>query len=166
MERPEAVHGTMYASAAACAVMLAALPRSLQHDFHRRAGATIRIGGRGRLLAPEITHPPVCNPITTNLTLQVNRASHAESRVLEDEMPALAGGQVRLRIERFAVTANTVTYATTGDTLGYWDFFPTGEPGWGCVPAMGWAEIVESRHPNVPSAVAFTAGIRWPVTWT
>ena len=63
-------------------------------------------------------------------------------------MPALAGGQVRLRIERFAVTANTVTYATTGDTLGYWDFFPTGEPGWGCVPAMGWAEIVDSQQPG------------------
>ena len=43
-------------------------------------------------------------------------------------MPPLAQGQVRLRVERFALTANTVTYATTGDTLGYWDFFPTGEP--------------------------------------
>ena len=64
-------------------------------------------------------------------------------------MPGLAAGQVRFRIERFAVTANTVTYATTGDILGYWDFFPTGEPDWGCVPAMGWAEIVESQHPDV-----------------
>ena len=58
---------------------------------------------------------------------------------------------MRFRIERFALTANTVTYATTGDMLGYWDFFPTGEAGWGSVPAMGWAEVVESQHPDVPA---------------
>jgi hypothetical protein len=85
-----------------------------------------------------------------NLTLQIDRARHAESRVHESDLPPLGAGQVRFRIESFAVTANTVTYATTGDVLGYWDFFPTGAPGWGCVPAMGWAQIVESRHPEVP----------------
>jgi NADPH:quinone reductase-like Zn-dependent oxidoreductase len=88
---------------------------------------------------------------TQNITLQINRARHSDPRVCATEMPALAAGQVRLRIERFAVTANTVTYATTGDALGYWDFFPTGEPGWGCVPAMGWAEIITSNHPDVPA---------------
>jgi hypothetical protein len=87
---------------------------------------------------------------TLNVTLQVNRAAHGETRIREAALPELAAGQVRLRIERFAVTANTVTYATTGDLLGYWDFFPSGEPGWGCVPAMGWAEVVESQHPGVP----------------
>jgi hypothetical protein len=87
---------------------------------------------------------------TINLTLQVNRARHAETRVVEQLLPALGAGQVRLRVERFAVTTNTVTYATTGDLLGYWDFFPTGEAGWGCVPAMGWAQVSESRHPDVP----------------
>ncbi len=86
---------------------------------------------------------------TGNITLQIHRLRHGESRLCEATMPGLAEGQVRLRVERFAVTANTVTYATTGDVLGYWDFFPTGEPEWGCVPAMGWAEIVESRHPEV-----------------
>ena len=86
---------------------------------------------------------------TWNVTLQVNRGSHGETRVSEAEMPDLAPGQVRMRVERFALTANTVTYATTGDMLGYWDFFPTAAPGWGCVPAMGWAEVVESRHPDV-----------------
>ena len=87
---------------------------------------------------------------TRNLTLLVDRARHAESRIHESALPALAPGQVRMRIERFAVTANTVTYATTGDVLGYWDFFPTGDPGWGCVPAMGWAEVVESQHSGIP----------------
>jgi hypothetical protein len=88
---------------------------------------------------------------TLNQTLQVSRARHAETRVVEQAMPALGAGHVRLRVERFAVTANTVTYATTGDLLGYWDFFPTGEAGWGCVPAMGWAQVIESQHPDVPA---------------
>lgn len=88
---------------------------------------------------------------TRNLTLQVDRVRHGVTRAVKSDLPALAPGQVRFRVERFAVTANTVTYATTGDVLGYWDFFPTGDPGWGCVPAMGWAEIVESRHPDVPA---------------
>jgi len=90
-----------------------------------------------------------------NVTLQVDRARHGATRIVESALPALAPGQVRLRVERFAVTANTVTYATTGDQLGYWDFFPTGDPAWGCVPAMGWAEVVESGHPVV------TAGGRY-----
>lgn len=84
-----------------------------------------------------------------NTTLQIDRNAHATSRICGTEMPALGVGHVRFHIERFALTANTVTYATTGDSLGYWDFFPTGEPGWGCVPAMGWAQIVESQHPDV-----------------
>ena len=88
---------------------------------------------------------------TRNLALQIDRARHGESRTHESDLPDLAPGQVRLRIERFAVTANTVTYATTGDVLGYWNFFPTGDPGWGCVPAMGWAEVVESLHPGIPA---------------
>jgi hypothetical protein len=88
---------------------------------------------------------------TLNQTLQVNRARHSESRLVEQVLPALGAAQVRFRVERFAVTANTVTYATTGDLLGYWDFFPTNEAGWGCVPAMGWAQVIESQHPDVPA---------------
>ena len=79
--------------------------------------------------------------------------------MVEPDLPALGAGQVRFRIERFAVTANTVTYATTGDLLGYWDFFPTGEPGWGCVPAMGWAQVSNRSIPTCRSAAATTAGI-------
>ena len=86
-----------------------------------------------------------------NLTLQIDRSRHAQSRLHESELRPLAPGQVRLRVDRYAVTANTVTYAVVGDVLGYWDFFPTGEPGWGCVPAMGWADVVASTHPEVPT---------------
>ena len=57
---------------------------------------------------------------------------------------ALSDGQARLRIERFALTANNVTYAASGFAIGYWKFFPTAEKDWGLVPVWGFAEVVES----------------------
>ncbi len=77
-------------------------------------------------------------------TLEVNRADHARTRVVQ--APAAIGeGQVLARVDRFAVTSNNVTYAVIGHTLGYWDFFPPADDGWGRVPAFGYAEIVDSR---------------------
>lgn len=78
---------------------------------------------------------------------EVQRKALAQTRLLAAEPPPLAEGEVRLRIDNFALTANTVTYALTGDVLGYWNFFPSQDAEWGRVPAMGWAELTESRHP-------------------
>jgi len=80
-----------------------------------------------------------------NTILEVNRSAVGETRLFDAVDQQLGDGQVRLRIDRYAVTANNITYAVFGDVLGYWDFFPAGD-GWGRVPAMGWAEIVESNH--------------------
>ena len=89
--------------------------------------------------------------MTSNTTLEVNRAAVGKTQLVTAEMPALVDGQVRLRIDRYAVTANNITYAVFGDMLGYWDFFPTGDPAWGRVPAMGWADLVESNHSDLPA---------------
>ena len=37
----------------------------------------------------------------------------------------LASGQVLFRVDRFAFTANNISYAGAGDLLKYWNFFPT-----------------------------------------
>ncbi len=63
--------------------------------------------------------------------------------------PAVASGQVLLRVDRFALTANNISYAKAGDMLRYWDFFPA-ESGFGRIPAMGFGDVVESAHPEVP----------------
>jgi hypothetical protein len=84
-----------------------------------------------------------------NQVVEVDRANPGLTRRVESELGALEDGQVRLRVDRLALTANTVTYAVAGDLLGYWDFFPTGDERWGRVPAMGWADVVESAHPDV-----------------
>ncbi len=86
--------------------------------------------------------------MTTNLDFEVDRNDLTASRAVTAELPPLAGGQVRLRVDRFALTANNVSYAVTGDQLDYWGFFPAPE-GWGRIPAMGWADVVESNHPEI-----------------
>ena len=93
--------------------------------------------------------------MTETVALHVNRTRHGETRQVRHELGPLAEGQVRFRADRLAVTANTVTYAVVGDSLGYWDFFPTGDPEWGLVPAMGWADVIESAHPDVPTGDRF-----------
>lgn len=65
----------------------------------------------------------------------------------------LASGQVLLRVDRFAFTANNVTYGAVGDMIGYWNFFPAKE-GWGRIPVWGFGDVVRSRHD------AFTSGER------
>ena len=61
----------------------------------------------------------------------------------------LAPNELLLKIDLFAFTANNITYATVGDRVGYWQFFPAGEEGWGKLPVWGFADVVESRHPEI-----------------
>lgn len=82
--------------------------------------------------------------------LETDRNDAQRTRTVDQPTTPLADGQVRFAIESFALTANNITYAVAGDMLGYWDFFPTGDDAWGRVPAMGWATISESTHPEVP----------------
>lgn len=84
-----------------------------------------------------------------NITLQVRKDRLSESRLVSGEDPALAAGQVRVRVDRFALTANNVTYAAFGDAMHYWDFFPVPEEGWGVVPVWGFGTVVQSLHPGV-----------------
>lgn len=57
-------------------------------------------------------------------------------------------GQALLRLDRFALTANNVTYAAIGEQFGYWKFFPAEAPN-GRVPVWGFAEVVESKSADV-----------------
>jgi len=76
--------------------------------------------------------------------VEVRRKAFAETRITSRPAPELAEGEVLARIDRFALTANNVSYALSGDMIGYWQFFPVEEP-WGIVPVWGFADIVESR---------------------
>ena len=60
----------------------------------------------------------------------------------------LQPNQVLLRIDRFALTSNNISYAVQGDRMQYWDLFPT-QPGFGIIPTWGFAEVVSSNHPGI-----------------
>ncbi|HEX3452422.1 MAG TPA: DUF2855 family protein, partial [Solirubrobacteraceae bacterium] len=62
----------------------------------------------------------------------------------EHDAPEPDAGQAILRVERFGLTSNNITYAKFGEAMSYWDFFPAPE-GWGRVPVWGFAEVIESR---------------------
>ncbi len=68
---------------------------------------------------------------------------------LVEVLPAdaeLADGQVVAEVSMFGLTANNLSYAGAGDTLGYWGFFPTADPAWGRIPAWGFATVTRSNN--------------------
>lgn len=78
----------------------------------------------------------------------VNRKDYAASKWISREAE-VEDGQVLAEIEKFAFTANNITYAVAGDMLNYWSFFPAGE-GWGKIPVWGFAKVVKSKCPEIP----------------
>ena len=52
--------------------------------------------------------------------VEVRRDDFRATRVVE-------GAEGIVRIDRFALTANNVTYAVMGDALSYWQFFAASE---------------------------------------
>lgn len=85
--------------------------------------------------------------MTTTLLVRKDRLTEARLSTTADA--PLASGQVRVRVDAFALTANNITYAAFGEAMQYWAFFPTAEPGWGIVPVWGFGTVVQSQHPGV-----------------
>ena len=105
----------------------------------------------------------------TTTCFQVRQDQLATTRLVETADTPLADGQVRVRVERFAFTANNITYAAFGQAMQYWQFYPVAAdadassttPAWGCIPVWGFATVVQSLHPGV--AVAERLYGYWPM---
>ena len=79
---------------------------------------------------------------------QTLKSDLTQSRIIDIDSPAIDDGEIAVRIESYAFTANNVTYGVAGDTIGYWKFFPAGldeNNEWGCIPMWGFAEITHSK---------------------
>ncbi len=86
------------------------------------------------------------------MNFQVKRDDIHECRLVDDDPPELTLGQALLRVDRFALTTNNITYAVLGDALKYWDFFPTSDPEvWGRIPVWGFADVIASTAEDVAS---------------
>jgi Protein of unknown function (DUF2855) len=64
------------------------------------------------------------------------------------EAASLPDDALLVKVDRFAFTANNITYATLGDTLKYWELFPA-PTGFGNIPVWGFGEVIASRHPDI-----------------
>src|SRR5206468_7161511 len=53
-----------------------------------------------------------------------------------------------VKVDRFAFTANNISYAMLGDQLKYWQLFPAPE-GFGIIPVWGFGEVIASKHPGI-----------------
>lgn len=80
--------------------------------------------------------------------LQVRRDDISKTRLAERTAPAIGEGEVLAKVDRFALTANNITYGVVGERIGYWKFFPAPE-GWGIIPVWGFADVSQSNHPEI-----------------
>jgi hypothetical protein len=81
----------------------------------------------------------------------VARDDLKQSKFIETALPAakdLPGEALLVKVERFAFTANNITYALAGDQLKYWNLFPAPQ-GFGTIPVWGFGDVIASRHPNI-----------------
>jgi hypothetical protein len=91
------------------------------------------------------------NGTDVQIEFRVRRDDFAVSQMVETNLPPIAEGSVRIRLDLFGLTSNNITYAAMGEgPLGYWDFFPT-EEGWGRPPCWGFGAVVASRAAGLTS---------------
>ncbi|MDB5652772.1 MAG: hypothetical protein JWQ94_385 [Tardiphaga sp.] len=72
-------------------------------------------------------------------------------RLIERSLPSLdqlPEEALLVEVERFAFTANNITYAMLGDEMKYWQLFPAPD-GFGNIPVWGFGAVVASRHPQI-----------------
>ncbi len=72
----------------------------------------------------------------------------SQTRISAYDAPSPDDGEILVKVESFALTANNVTYGVVGQKIGYWRFFPVDET-WGIIPVWGFAEVIDSRHTDV-----------------
>jgi hypothetical protein len=78
----------------------------------------------------------------------VRRDDLRSTQIAAADAIAPQAGQALLRVEKFGLTANNITYAVFGEAMSYWNFFPA-EDGWGRVPMWGFAEVEQSEASGV-----------------
>lgn len=89
------------------------------------------------------------NSEATLTRLLTCKSALGDTRLERLPLAPLEPGEALLKIDRIALTTNNITYALLGEAMQYWGFFPTGEEGWGQMPAWGMANVVASTVPGV-----------------
>ena len=89
--------------------------------------------------------------------LEVVKQDLAQSRVASiqamDEY-VLADGEAVIKVDRFGLTANNITYGVAGDMIGYWQFFPA-ELNWGRIPVWGTGTVINSGDTELSEGAVY-----------
>ncbi len=83
---------------------------------------------------------------------QTFKSNLAKSRIANQASTRIHDNEILVRIEKYAFTANNITYGVAGDTIGYWKFFPAvdnEDNTWGCIPMWGFGEVIESNCDDI-----------------
>lgn len=86
--------------------------------------------------------------MATVTEIWVNRENYRETKIVEASAQSLADNQIRVKLEKFGLTSNNVSYAVSGDMIGYWRYYPAEDP-WGKVPVWGIGEVIESGSDEI-----------------
>lgn len=89
--------------------------------------------------------------MTSSAQLIVARNDLKKCKIVETPLPSLMQlpeDGLLVKVDRFAFTANNITYAILGEQMRYWDLFPAPK-GFGIIPVWGFGEVIESRHPDI-----------------
>jgi len=87
-------------------------------------------------------------------TFIVKRTNLHDGRFVTTTLDAPAGGAL-LKIDRFALTANNITYAAMGEAMKYWNFFPAPEAGYGVIPVWGFGTVIETQADGLSAGDRF-----------
>jgi hypothetical protein len=81
----------------------------------------------------------------------VARDDLQQCKFIETQLPdaaVLPDDALLVLIDRFALTANNITYAVLGDQLKYWQLFPARDS-FGNIPVWGFGKVIASRHAGI-----------------
>ena len=82
----------------------------------------------------------------------VDRENYRHTEIVDIENAPLRKGQIRVALDKYGLTANNVSYAVSGNMIGYWKYYPVKSDdgvNWGRVPVWGLADVVESECPGI-----------------
>lgn len=88
------------------------------------------------------------NGVSEFKSIWVDRKNFRKTITITEPRVSLRNAEIRVRIVKAALTSNNVSYALSGDSIGYWNYYPAKE-NWGQVPVWGIGEVTESNADGV-----------------
>ena len=84
-----------------------------------------------------------------NAELLVEKNNPKSYHVQKSPLPSLGADEVLVRIDKFALTANNLTYVVLGNAYQYFDFFSTPQDKFGRVNVWATGTVTHSRHASL-----------------